>query len=363
MIRLSRPGPVRLSLLSLALVLSSCLNVDTEGGGLSFGQLLGGRGTASSPVLVSEAPIGATGTSQRGDGGGDPGGGPYHVAPTPSPVPLKPGEYGLVSLDPYFAGTGATVKIRGQELGATGDKPFQVLFGSTLASDPGRLDDSTIEVKVPDGARSEDIVVLVSGTRSNSLPFKVLKALAVFGDQDLLSGTTRDYRVTAVDSEGTAIADPPVAWKTEGASIRQTWGRVEGLDPGEATLSATTGQLSNSAAIHVFKITGIALSTRFLELVAAPAGTPSATPAPGFVTASTVTATVEASDQASRARSVSWKISNPDLATVEGGLVRAQPTTTGGQAELTATSVDDPRVKATASVVVTPEAGLDLVVD
>jgi uncharacterized protein YjdB len=58
--------------------------------------------------------------------------------------------------------------------------------------------------------------------------------------------------------------------------------------------------------------------------------------------------TVSASD--SSKRQVVWSISDPLLATVNNGLVVATTTGTGGTAIVTATSVDDPKVFATASV-------------
>ncbi|MBU6427969.1 MAG: Ig-like domain-containing protein [Cyanobacteria bacterium REEB65] len=121
-------------------------------------------------------------------------------------------------------------------------------------------------------------------------------------------------------------------------------------------LTAASGEASRSVLLHVFGILGIQISTDSLVLNAPP---PSGLPDPGFVTQAQLTATVHSSD--GRQRSLTWTSSNPGLATVDSaGLVQAVATDSPGDCWITATSVDDPHVTATASVHVGVQSGLQV---
>jgi len=286
-----------------------------------------------------------------------------HLGPTPDPVSLAAHEFGLVELDRYAGGPGSWVSIRGQYFGASSGLPVQVLFSGTLASRVERQSDHVLRVEVPVRAVSGEIGILVGGVLSNTLPFKVLTALTVRGPAEVLQGSTADYRVDGIADTAELLPDPVVDWVVPNPEVSFDRGLLMALAPGDLQVSVTTGAVSGSLPVHLYRVDGIQLTPSSLELVAAAGDGSGATPSPGFVTSVQVQARVIATDEALKARAVVWSIDDPTVATVQDGRVQAGAILTPARTILRATSVDDPRIQATASVTVTPMAGLDVVVD
>jgi hypothetical protein len=250
------------------------------------------------------------------------------------------------------------VRIKGANLGESTGNQVQVFFSGALPIPATRPDDQTLLVTVPPDATTGRLLVLVSGATSNQIPFRVIKSLSLNqGDSDLLVGRSLQYVVSATDTANQSFFNPAVAWAmTSGNSIRMDSGTATGVTPGDSTIRVSSGNLSLSRQLHVFSISSVSLNKSSLTLNAMP---DTGNPDPGYVTSDSLTATVTASDRPNRA--VTWSSSNTALVTVDGnGALQSARTHTPGTAVITATSADDPRVQATASVTVTIKAGLNL---
>lgn len=161
----------------------------------------------------------------------------------------------LASLSPENGGPGSTLTIKGERFGATTGAAFQVSVGGAVASHPTRLDDQTLQLTVPSGATSEDVIVSIEGVPSNALKFKVLKTLRFLQggwDLNVLRGATRSFTIAASSSTGADVGNPALSWSIEGtAASVDARGLVTGVSAGYAVLKASSGTLSTSLPLDV----------------------------------------------------------------------------------------------------------------
>ena len=114
-------------------------------------------------------------------------------------------------------GPGEPVVITGEHFGAAAGAPFSVTFGGAQATNPKRLDDRTIEARVPRGGATGDVVVSVNGVAGAARPFAVYEKLALtMGVRDLLLGETLRWSATVSEAGGVPVDDPAVRWTAEG---------------------------------------------------------------------------------------------------------------------------------------------------
>ncbi len=173
------------------------------------------------------------------------------TAPDLAMVPSVPV---IAAIEPSVAAAGATVTLRGERFGASAAKTFTVSVAGVQAAEPKRLDDRTIQFKVPAVPASGDIVVTVSGLPSAGVPFVVLKTLAI--DQamtELLNGETRSFPLAATDMGGKAVADVKATWSVAGdaLTVDAATGSVTAARPGTATLKAAVGDLTATLDLRV----------------------------------------------------------------------------------------------------------------
>jgi hypothetical protein len=73
------------------------------------------------------------------------------------------------------------------------------------------------------------------------------------GQATLLVGESRSFSVTARDARGATLADRPVAWQSSSESVASVSrdGRLTAHAPGTATITATVGSVTASAAVTV----------------------------------------------------------------------------------------------------------------
>ena len=158
-------------------------------------------------------------------------------------------------------------------------------------------------------------------------------------------GQSSTVTVTAVPS----TASNSVTWSTSNSSVATvTNGTIKAVKAGTATITATSTVNTNIKATLTVTVaehespptlTGITLSHSSLTL------------AVGATQTVTVTATPMGADN-----SVNWSTSNSAVATVTNGVVRAVGK---GNATITATSRENPSIKATLSVTVVEESDME----
>lgn len=157
----------------------------------------------------------------------------------------------ISGIEPAGGGRGSTVVIRGEKFGASTGETFQVAFGGATAASPRRLDDKTIEVVVPSGATSGDVVVSVGGIPSNQGVFSVLDELFVGPNVRYLGqGQTQRYSAWAKDSAGRTLMNPLVDWSTTGP-VTASGSVVAGTAVGTGVLTVKSGNLTTSLGVEV----------------------------------------------------------------------------------------------------------------
>lgn len=273
------------------------------------------------------------------------------------PEPAPPTAPRLTSVLPDNGGRGAVVTIVGENLA---QKNLKVTINGSFATDVSQLPDGTVRVSIPFGATTGNIIAQVGGLVSNGLPFFVIKKLVLSeGDRELLLGQHLSYSASAIDTGGTPVQSPAVAWSVGDGSVAgiDQHGVVSARSTGDTSVVASSGTASDSALVHVFYVGRILLEPTTLRLNAQPQdGTIPASELPSY---GTIRATVIASDRGNR--QVSWTCSDPSIATIDShGNVSAARTSVGGSAIIFATSVDDPTVYSTASITVTVNGVLHL---
>jgi sugar lactone lactonase YvrE len=154
---------------------------------------------------------------------------------------------------PPAGAPGASVTIHGAHFGTDAGTPIQVTFGGATAAQPQRTDDGTIQVKVPEGATSGDVVVTVGGVPGNAVPFYLIKGLTIAPDPgQLLVGATQAFTATGAGTDGKPVPNVKVAWKSDGQAVTvDGQGQAKAAAPGTAKLTATLGDLTASVALEV----------------------------------------------------------------------------------------------------------------
>ncbi len=258
----------------------------------------------------------------------------------------------ILRLIPPNGGPGTKVRIEGEHFGTSSGQTRVINFSGAPSTEVTPVDDGKLDATVPAAALTGDLSVTVDGLIGNGLLFTVLKTLSLAAKPvELLLSKTYQYQVRSTDTGGKTVPDPVVTWKVvSGTTVTlDSSGLATPAGVGDATVHVSSGNLSDQATIHVFRIDRVTLSSTSIELNALPDS--GEDPEAGYVTSATVTATVEASD--GNSRKVAWGTSDPALVAVDQGVVRTTRSLATGSAIVTAASVDDGGVLATVSVNVT----------
>jgi hypothetical protein len=138
----------------------------TQGGStVTFNGTLATPTTWSATTMAVPVPAGATSGNVVVTVGGIPSNGlPYSVA---APTPPSPT---LTALSPPSGRVGTIVTITGTNFGATASGNT-VTFSGKIAT-PVSWSDTSIDVPVPNGAKTGGVLVVVEGKSSNVLPFR-----------------------------------------------------------------------------------------------------------------------------------------------------------------------------------------------
>ena len=140
----------------------------------------------------------------------------------------------------------------------------------------------------------------------------------------LVEGNTETLTATVKPDDAT---DKSVSWKSSDSSIAtvDSNGKVTAVSAGEATITATAGEKSASCKVMIQKktipVTSVSLNEESIEIQEGKTATLTATVLPDDATDKTVT----------------WKSSNPSVATVENGVITAL---TAGETTISASAGD-----------------------
>lgn len=158
------------------------------------------------------------------------------------------------------AAPGAEVDIHGSNFGFARGTKFQVQFSGSLAEAPTRVSDSLIRVKVPSGALTGNLTVIVGGLTSNALKFRAIKSLALtqgaltvgigqtrdLSDLVLVKDTNGDPIKEFLDGEKVVNAGPNLTWSASSAGFLGLTedGLAQGLSLGALQVTARAGDLT-----------------------------------------------------------------------------------------------------------------------
>lgn len=160
------------------------------------------------------------------------------------PIVLVPSIPTVSSLSVHDGAPGAPITIKGDKFGATEGKTFSVTIGGAAVTSPNRVDDQTIQVKVPQGARSGDLIVTVDGIPSAPQHFRVWSALAIATPQRYFpEGRAFPLALDAVDTEGVHAATATVDWTASGTASVDASGTLT-MTGASATVSVRSGELA-----------------------------------------------------------------------------------------------------------------------
>lgn len=272
----------------------------------------------------------------------------------------------ITGILPGHGGRGATVSISGRFFGATLGIVPVIEFKGLRATSVTPVSDQRVDVTVPDDADTGDVSMTRGTLLSNSLRFQVLAALLPSTDlSDMLAGAQLSLSFEAQDTTGARIPEPMgLSFSTTGGAIalQDVATRsvvVRALQAGDATVSVRSGTCRWSRVMHVVRVDGVQILPATMSLNAPPA---TGVAHPSFVTSGTMAATVLSSD--GRPRGVTWSTLDPGRLQVDGaGRVTVRPGAAAGWATVKATSVLDPRVSGTASVLVTDIGGVQVEIE
>lgn len=300
---------------------------------------------------------------------------------TPLAITLNPINVPSVSaFNQNLGRVGDTVTVTGTNFGS-GTVPIPtVTFNGVAATSVTRHSDTSLTVVVPNGATSGYVVVKADGVESDSpATYWVLSTFEISPpvkeSWDTSPATSRMVRYGQplalneqhfwawknLDDQLTAkYGNPPLpTWSTTNPAAGSLDGNglfTAGAAYATASITARLGPLvSNAIEVRAVGVNGVSLSASSLTLNAMPE---TGSPDPGYVTTGTLTATVDTS--APFNNGVTWSSSDTGRVTVSEGVVQTMPGAPEGTAIITATSVDDPNKKATASVSVTILGDLEL---
>lgn len=164
------------------------------------------------------------------------------------PIALVLKRPAVTALDRTGGAPGTPVVITGENFAAAAAAPFEVTFGGAVASGAVRTGDGRIEVAVPEGGKSGEVVVAVNGVAGPGRPFTVYKSLATtMGLRDLGLGQVQVWTPAVLDDQDRPVVAPEVAWAVEGTAIAVAPdGTLTAQAAGQATLRATSGSLAGA---------------------------------------------------------------------------------------------------------------------
>ncbi len=168
------------------------------------------------------------------------------------PLEVKPPNITALSVE--SGGPGALVRISGENFGASSGETLGVTFGGAAATAPVVVDDRTLEVKVPDGAVSGDVVVRVSDIQGTAKPFKVIRAIAIVeGHKRVVVGAAAPtFTAVARDQAGAEIAGAALGWKVEGDAVSaDSAGKITIVKAGVAKVAVSSGAITETRVIEV----------------------------------------------------------------------------------------------------------------
>ena len=114
---------------------------------------------------------------------------------------------------------GEQIDLAGDRFGFTQGRPFEVRFGTAVASDASRLSDNAIRVTIPSNARNGMVKIVVDGVESPPLYFQVLTRFEMYcPDTAIVVGEERQFEPDAFDSDGQRILR---TWS--GAGVLERW--------------------------------------------------------------------------------------------------------------------------------------------
>jgi uncharacterized protein YjdB len=155
----------------------------------------------------------------------------------------------------------------------------------------------------------------IAAVTVRALPAQVASVQIIPSDLDLFVAASVDLIAAAYDNRGASISGRNVVWTTNNAAVAavsQT-GRVTGLLPGDAVITAVIDGLAGNARVTV-RLVPVAMVTVVPSSVSLDAG-------------KTATLTARASDAVGNVlagRSVAWSSSDTRIVTVDqGGVIRA----------------------------------------
>lgn len=273
---------------------------------------------------------------------------------------------------------GDVITVTGSQFGSGSVPVPTVTFNGVPATSVTRNSETSLTVGVPSGALTGNVVVKADGVDSTSFAtFWVMDAFGLLQPAkeawDNSAATQRqvtygksvqftEKHTWALKTGETAAlygTEPVVTWSTSNpaaGSVDQNGLFTAAMAAATSSVTVSVGSLvSNAVEVRTVGVNGVSLDQTSLTLNAMP---PTGLPDPGYVTSAQLTATVDTS--APFNGGVTWSSSDPTRVTVTNGLVKTQPNALEGTATITATSVDDPTKKATASVTVTAIGDLQL---
>lgn len=273
----------------------------------------------------------------------------------------------IAALNPPHAGPGAVVTIQGEHFGASTLETLQVAMGGSVVTAPTRVDDRTIRFKVPENARSGDVLVTIGGIQSNPTRLRVVANLTITpkfrGATQVRRDQTKQLEVEAADTEGQPIENPVVTWSVEeGNSLTVTNGLVTPTSNGDTLVKASSGTLFDDVLVHVFEIYGVTMEPTSFRLQPPPPEDPW----DESRSTATVSITFHTSDDGNpdwiASRYLDFASSDAERVTFEDdwgtethpniGKISVYPGAAPGEVVVTVSAYDDPRYAATASVLV-----------
>ncbi|MDB5101057.1 MAG: hypothetical protein JWM80_5478 [Cyanobacteria bacterium RYN_339] len=159
----------------------------------------------------------------------------------------------IKTLAPTAGAPGTKVTITGDHFAAASGQILRVTFGGAEVAAPKRINDQTLEVEVPAGAASGDVVVTVGEVGSKPATFAVAKTLQVLAlVPHLVVGSTPKLGVVAKDAAGKLVEGAPLAWTATGTggSVAAD-GTVTAKAEGTLAVSVACGSLTATATFEV----------------------------------------------------------------------------------------------------------------
>lgn len=172
----------------------------------------------------------------------------------------------ITSLSPNSGAVGATVLIAGTTFGST-QGSSTVTFNGVLAT-PTSWSSTIVQVPVPNGATTGNVVVTVAGNASNGVNFTVLPAITDFNPKSasvgaLISVTGSSFntgpgvpQVVLSSQSGGTIAAPVASFTATSLNFVIPDGAASGL----ITITFGTQTVTSAATLHIIPSSGFSLA-------------------------------------------------------------------------------------------------------